>query len=177
MTGLSVVISTTAVFADAEAHVRAICRARLREVLEDVGLRVEPDRVSDQSLEVDAVAHPAEPQIDALVGVPFPEHPVRDTRVDQQSHAVGLEDAGAYGLLDLLAAPDVDGDGLDPGPGQQMRQHQAGRPGAHDADAWCGSESAAPWAQCAATVTGRLQTIVWKRPRQGPSSRPLPALV
>ena len=90
--------------------------------------------MADQPLEVNAVTHAAESQIDALVCVPLPQHPVRYPGVDQQPHAVGLEDARAYGLLDLPAAPDVDGDGVDPGPREQMRQHQAGRTGAHDPD-------------------------------------------
>ena len=56
--------------------------------------------------------------------VALAQYAVGDVRVDQQPDAVPLEDARAYGLLDLEPAAVVDDHGLDAAVGQQMAQHQ-----------------------------------------------------
>ena len=115
-------------------HFPAIAFAGSGEVDEHLVLRVEPDRFPDQVLEVDAVAHPAEPQVDALVLVAGLQHPVRDARIHQHVHAAVFEDAGPVGGADRLVVALLDHHVVDPGLGEQVRQHEARRAAADDSD-------------------------------------------
>ena len=104
------------------------------EVDEHLVLRVQPHRFPDQVGEVDAVALPAEPQVDALVLVPGLENPIGDAGVDEHVDAAVFEDAGPVGGPDRLVVTLFDHDVVDPGLGQQVRQHQAGGAAADDSD-------------------------------------------
>ena len=119
---------------DPEPHVAAVPGARRREVDEHIGLRVEPHRRTDQIREVDPGQPPVEPDLDAGVLVTLPQHPIGHPGVDEQPDAAGFQDARADCLLDLGVRPVVHHDALDPFPGQQVREHQAGRSTADDAD-------------------------------------------
>jgi len=83
------------------------------------------------------VAPPVEAQVDALVLVPVAEHPV-DARVDEQAHAVALQDPRAVGVLDGLGGAVVDDHRLDPGQVQQAREHQPRGAAADDGDLGAG---------------------------------------
>ena len=73
-----------------------------------------------------------EAQGDAVVSVAVAQDPVGDVRVGEQADAVGLEDAGAHGVLDLVSGPVVHVHGVDAGAVEQVRQHQARRSRADD---------------------------------------------
>jgi hypothetical protein len=102
------------------------------QVDEDLGLRIKPAGRPHERLEVDAVAGSTETQVDAAMLLPFPEHPVGHTRVDQQPDTVTLEDACPVGRLDLVGGAGVQHDRVDTRHMQQMRQHQSRRPAADD---------------------------------------------
>lgn len=116
----------------AEPDVATVTSPGVGEVDEDVGLGVEPYRRADRVGEVDPVGYPAEAQVDALVLVPVAQDPVRDPGLEQVLRGSVLQDAGAVGRLDLVAGADVDGEALDPGPGQPVGQHEPGRSGPDD---------------------------------------------
>ena len=120
--------------ADAEADVTAVAVAGVGEVGEHVVLRVEPHRLPDQGLEVDAVAESAKAKVDASVLMSFGQYPVRHARFDEEPDAVALQDAGPHGVLDLPPGAVVNDDGIYPGQRQQVGQHQAGGACADDPD-------------------------------------------
>jgi hypothetical protein len=58
---------------------------------------------------------PGKAEVDALVFVTRSQHAIRDTAIDQKTHAVTLEDARSDRLLDLEPDPVVNDDQVDPG--------------------------------------------------------------
>ena len=75
-----------------------------------------------------------EPELDAFMAVALTQHPIGHPGVDEQVDAVLLEDARPHGPLDLEPRSDVDDDGADAGPREQVGEHQSGRAAAHDPD-------------------------------------------
>src|SRR5690606_8479630 len=88
--------------------------------------RVEPGGGAHEVPEVDAVAVPAEGQDDAVVALALAVHAVTDAAVGEEVDGALFQDAGAGRVLDLATGAQVDGDGLDPGAGQQMAEHEPG---------------------------------------------------
>jgi hypothetical protein len=123
---------------DAEAHVAAVAHAGAVQVGEDLGLGVEPHRGADEVLEVEVVAAAVEAQVDAAVTVAVGEHPLLagsvDAGVGEQPDAVGLEDARAVRRLDLVDGAVVHDHALDAAAGQEVAEHQPGRPSTDDGD-------------------------------------------
>src|SRR5690606_19734490 len=111
---------------DAEPDVPAVPGPGVGQVGEDVGLRVEPGGGAHEVPEVDAVAVPAEGQDDAVVALALAVHAVTDAAVGEEVDGALFQDAGAGRVLDLATGAQVDGDGLDPGAGQQMAEHKPG---------------------------------------------------
>ncbi len=62
------------------------------------------------------------------------EHAVGDAGLDEQTHAVALEDAGPVGGLDVAHRSLVEHEAVDPGPVQQVREHETGWTAADDRD-------------------------------------------
>ena len=75
-----------------------------------------------------------EPQLDAVVDEPLAPQPLADADLVQQVDRALLQHARADPLLDVLAAPVLEHDGVDARQVQQMREHQSGGPGADDPD-------------------------------------------
>ena len=93
------------------------------EILDDLVLPVERDRpAAGELLEVDAVMATRPAQLDAVVHRALLGHPVADAGVAQQLRNVVLQDAGADGRLDRLAAARVEDDRVDPLERQEVRR-------------------------------------------------------
>jgi hypothetical protein len=119
---------------DAEPDVTASVEPGGDQVLEHLVLRVEVDAAAGERREVDTVAVTAAAEFDALVAAALLEDAVAYTRGDHEVDGALFEDAGADGGLDVGTAAGLDDGGVDPRPGQQVREHEAGRTGSDDAD-------------------------------------------
>src|SRR5262249_58859454 len=84
--------------------------------------------------EIDAVAAPAEAQLDAAVYQPLAPHAIAHAALGEQVYRALLQHAGAHAALAILAAAELQHDGLDAEEMQQMREQQPGRSRADDAD-------------------------------------------
>jgi hypothetical protein len=73
-------------------------------------------------------------EMDALVHDPLALQARADTGVAQQVDRPLLEHAGADAVLDVVAAPTLEDDAVDPGELEQPRERQACRAGADDPD-------------------------------------------
>ncbi len=73
-------------------------------------------------------------QVDAVVLEPFRVEPPPEPDGAQQLDRGGLEHPGPLPGLAIRPAASLDHDGVDATEGEQVRQKQAGRPGADDAD-------------------------------------------
>ena len=105
------------------------------QILDDFVLSVDSDRAAaGQPAQIDAMSTAAEAQLDAVMGQPQPRHALADAGLLEQVDGALLEQAGANSLLDILAAASLEHDRLDAGQVQQVRQHQARRTRADDAD-------------------------------------------
>jgi hypothetical protein len=60
--------------------------------------------------------------------------PLANAYLDEQIDSPLLEHAGADAPLDVLAAPRLEHDRVDPQQVEQVREHEPGRPGSDDAD-------------------------------------------
>jgi hypothetical protein len=107
---------------------------RRDQVLHDLLLAVDHDRAADQLLEVDPVPLAVVAQLDPLVDRALAVHPLADARLAQGVHRALLEHAGAHALDHVLLVAVLEHDRLDPVQVQEMREQQAGRAGADDAD-------------------------------------------
>jgi len=118
----------------AKVDLGPVTGAGVGEIGEDGSLGIEPDRRAHQVLEVDVVTAAAKTQLDPAVLVTVlqdaPGHPA----VDEEPHAVALEDARPDRRLDLMPRTDVDRHRVDAGHVQQVAQHQPGRAASHDPD-------------------------------------------
>ena len=124
--------------ADPEVHHSPIAFTRVGEVDEDVGLRIEPHRGTDELLEVDPMRAPPEAELGAGVLVAIAQDPVRDAGRHEGLRDPGFENAGPLGRLDLPTSADVDGDAVDARARQQVGEHQASWTGADHRDRDCG---------------------------------------
>ena len=105
------------------------------QVLDHLGLAVDDDRASaGQLAERDAVALSVELQLDPVVDDPLALQPVADAGAHEQVDGALLEHAGADAVLDVVAAPVLEHNRLDPFQLEQPRERQARRPGADDPD-------------------------------------------
>jgi len=68
----------------------------------------------------------------------------RHAGLDEEVDRALLEHRGADGLLAVAAAPDLEDDGVDALPAEEVREHQAGRAGADDRDVGPHSASTSP---------------------------------
>src|SRR5690606_30962657 len=109
-------------------------KARGDEVDQHLVLGVEVDGAADERREVDAVALALEAQFDAVVLVAVAQHAVAHARAHEHVDGALLEDAGADGLLDVLAAALVDHDRGDARAVEEVGEQEAGRAGPDDAD-------------------------------------------
>ena len=87
-----------------------------------------------EAVHVDAVARPAEQELDAVVHQPLAVHPLAHAGLVEQVDADLLEDAGADAAEHVLAAHPLDDDVVDPGVVQQLAEQQARGTGADDGD-------------------------------------------
>ena len=119
---------------DLEQQRPARLQPRLDQILDDLGLAVDDDRLAHQLLEVDPVPLAVELDPDPRVDLPVALHPPAHTGLDEQVGGPLLEHARADPRLDVLAAPVLDHDGVDALQVEQVREHQAGRAGTDDPD-------------------------------------------
>jgi hypothetical protein len=77
---------------------------------------------------------PAAAQIDAVVLKPLAREALTYAELVHEIDGVLLEQPCAHSVLDVLPRPILQHDRLNSGPGQQQRERQSCRPGAHDAD-------------------------------------------
>ena len=73
-----------------------------------------------------------EPQVGPLVLVPVAQDAVRDTGVDEQPSGIRLENAGPVRRLDLGPGAQVDDDGGDAGPVEEVGGQEPGGSAADD---------------------------------------------
>jgi hypothetical protein len=77
---------------------------------------------------------PRELELDPVVDEPFALEPLPHPDLAQEIDGALLEDAGANALLDVLAAPVLEDDGIDPLQMEEVRQHEPGGTGTDDPD-------------------------------------------
>ncbi len=132
---------------------------RRDEILDDLMLRINGNCASAcESAEIDAMAAAAEAQLDAVMGEAELLQPLADAGFNQQVDGALFEQAGANPLFDVLAAASFEHDGLDAREVEQMREHQARRSRADDAD--LSAMIHLRWADILLVVVlGRLTTI------------------
>ena len=122
-------------FFDLEQERQPALEPRRDQVLDDLRLSVDDDRASARELaERNAMTFAVELQLDAVVDDPLTLQSLAHAGGDEQVGRALLEHAGADSVLDVVATPILDDDGLDPFDLQQPGQRQAGRAGADDAD-------------------------------------------
>ena len=110
-------------------------KARCDQVLHDFLLCVHRDRApAGQCWEIDAVATPAEAQLDAVVYQSLAPHAIAHAALVEEVNRALLQHPGAHAVLAVLAAAELQHDRLDAGEMQQMREQQPGRSRADDAD-------------------------------------------
>src|SRR5919112_2973407 len=97
------------------------------EVFDDLLLAIDHDVAPGKIGEVDAVAAPAEAQLDPLVDGPLAVHPLSDARLPQESRRLVLEHTGTDRRLHLLAAAQLEHDRLDALQVQQVREQRPRR--------------------------------------------------
>ena len=119
---------------DLEVERAAALEARGDEVLDDLGLPVDDDRLADQLVEGDAVALAARLQLDACVDEPLAAHPLADAGLLVELGDVVLEDTRPDPRLDVVAASVLEDDRVDPGDVEQLGQRQARRACSDDRD-------------------------------------------
>ena len=129
---------------DLEQQRRAAVELRGDEVLDHLGLAVDPDRAAAELGKVQLVPGARVLQVDAPVFQALPVQPVPETDVGQRVHGVLFEDAGANAGLDVGAAAVLQDDGVDALEGEQSRQQQTGRTGSDDSHLGAHAASVAP---------------------------------
>ena len=96
-------------------------------------LGVDGHVVAGQARQVDAGAFAVDGELDGVVDVGFAVHAVPDAGLAHEAHGALLEDAGADGLLDLLAGAGLEDHGFDAVVVvQEVREGQTGGAGADD---------------------------------------------
>src|ERR1700677_2884356 len=80
------------------------------------------------------MAASAEPQVDAVVNQTFARHPFAEARRVQQIDAARSQHPGPDAALAVRARTRLHDHRLDAGAIEQMREHEAGRPGSDDSN-------------------------------------------
>ena len=101
--------------------------ARLVEVLGQLGLAVNDNRGSGQTLQVDAMAAPFVGDVETLVDFALGVHPVGDLRLAHQVGEAVFQNAGAHPGEHVFTAVPLEHDRLDALKMQKLRQHQSRR--------------------------------------------------
>ena len=104
------------------------------QVLDDLLLPVDRDRVADEVEEVDAVTAAPEGELDAAVGKALAVEALGEAELAEQLDARVLEHAGADALLDVGAVAVLEHDAVDARGLEQVGEGEPGRPGADDRD-------------------------------------------
>ena len=105
------------------------------QILHDLGLAVDDDRPALREVaERDPVPLALELQLDAVMHESLAAHALPDARALEQIRGALFQHACADALLDVLAAARLEHDRVDALDLEQPRQHEPGRPRAHDAD-------------------------------------------
>ena len=107
--------------------------ARVHEVFRELRLAVDGEARALRR-EVDAIALLADGDLDAVVLQPFALEPLRHARLAQDRDGALLDDAGAHAPEHVVAAAPLEDDAVDAGALEQLREQQARRPRADDAD-------------------------------------------
>ena len=119
---------------DLEQERLARLEPRADQVLDDLRLPVDDDRLAGQRREVDPMALAVELQLDAPVDDPLALHTHADAGVAEEVGGALLQHPRANAMLDVLAAPVLEDDRVDALEVEQVRERQAGRAGADDPD-------------------------------------------
>jgi hypothetical protein len=120
---------------DLEQERRARGEARLDQVLDDLRLAVDDDRLAvRQVAERDAVPLAVELELDPVVDDPLALQAIADARGDEEIGGALLEDARTDPRLDVLAASVLENDALDALALEEPREGQPGGAGPDDAD-------------------------------------------
>jgi hypothetical protein len=105
------------------------------QILDDLVLPIDCDRpAAGERSEVDAVSGSTEPNMDAFVPHTFPAQAITHADGVHQIDRALLEHASAHSLDDVLLAPILDDDRVDPRQMEKMAEHQAGRTRSDDSD-------------------------------------------
>ena len=127
---------------DLEPRKAAARLARVDEVFRELRLAVDGEARALRR-EVDAVALLADGDLDAVVLQPFALEPLRHARFAQDRDSALLDDTGAHASEHVVAAAPFEDDAVDAGTLEQLREQQARRPRADDADLRsCGGHAA-----------------------------------
>jgi hypothetical protein len=118
-----------------EQERRAVCQLQLDQVLDDLGLRVDPDPLAVRELrEVDSVATAVPAELDAVVWQAFVRQPRPGAAVAQYVHRGLLEDACPLTLLHVGPVARFEHYAVNARVVQQPCEQQSGRARADDAD-------------------------------------------
>ena len=116
-------------------NLAAGAQPRRDQILDDFVLRVDRHgAAAGETAQIDAMAAAAEAQFEAVMSQAESRQPLADAGLFEQVDGALFEQAGADALFDISAAASLEHDRLDAGKVQQMREHQARRSRADDAD-------------------------------------------
>ena len=120
---------------DLEEQLGALVQPRRDQVLHDLLLPVDRDPAPVGELaERDPVALAVEAQLDPVVHEALALEALAHAHLLEQVHRSLLEHAGAHALLDVLAVARLEHHRVDPGPVQQLAEHEPGGAGPDDPD-------------------------------------------
>ena len=130
--------------------------ARRDQILDHLALPVDHDRASAGELvQIDAMATPAESDLDAVVHEPFGVDPLAETYRAQKVDDALFENAGTNARDHVLLRAVLEHDRLDPLAVEKMREEQPGRPCADDPHLRPRRHRASPAARSARTPVPR----------------------
>ncbi len=152
---------------DAEPDFAARVQACGDEVLDHLVLRVHGDRApSRQRRQVDPMTASAEAQLDPVMDEALALHPRPHAGLVEEIDGALLKHARADRALDLAAATDLEDDGLDAIPVQQVRKQEPGRARADDPHGrpYLHPDFPIGWAGCEGVRMERLRSLRIPRP-------------
>ena len=126
---------------DLEVQRQTLRDASRDQVLDDLGLAVDHDAAPGQIAQRDAMALAVELELDPVVHQPLAAHAIAHTGLLEQVDRSLLEDSRPDPVLAVLAAARLEDHRVDALQLQELRQHQAGRACADDADLRSGHSS------------------------------------
>src|SRR5580704_1537322 len=119
---------------DVEVDFPAVGQATRDQVGHDFFLVINDDVFIDQLAEIDVVRPTIEREINAVMDHGLAFHAIANARLDQKLRHPMLHQARADASLAIGAAPVFNDDGVNAGEMKEVREHQPGRAGAHDAN-------------------------------------------